>query len=254
MSSQPSPNFAYVAHHDARLVALATQAEEAFASDPPTSIAKLRLFAEVLAKRAAAKVGLLPLPNETQQTLVDRLFEKSVIGALQRSIFHDLRRAGYAAVHENREDANEALHQLRMACELAVWFQRSFGDSRKFDPGPFVPASAAKQAEEHSSALQDELARLREQLVAHAKQAETAKAQIEEIRLGAEKGARFRRKPFHFGLPPSTCRTVGGRSARRREFAVKPNPLARSTASRLRFPPPRGTCGTNREHAIEGET
>lgn len=55
--SQPSPNFAYLAHHDARLVALATQAEEVFASDPPTSIAKLRLFAEVLAKRAPAKVG-----------------------------------------------------------------------------------------------------------------------------------------------------------------------------------------------------
>lgn len=98
MSSQPSPNFAYLAHHDARLVALATQAEAVFASDPPTSIAKLRLFAEVLAKRAAAKVGLLPLPNETQQTLVDRLFDKNVIGATQRTIFHDLRRAGNAAV------------------------------------------------------------------------------------------------------------------------------------------------------------
>lgn len=87
---QPSVNFAYLAHHDARLVALATQAEEHFASDPPSSIAKLRLFAEVLAKRAAAKVGLFLLPNETQQVVVDRLFEKNVIGATQRSIFHDL--------------------------------------------------------------------------------------------------------------------------------------------------------------------
>ena len=96
-------------------IALPTQAVAVFASDPPTSIAKLRLFAEVLAKRAAAKVGLLPLPNETQQTLVDRLFDRSVIGATQRTIFHQLRRAGNAAVHENRGDANEALHQLRMA-------------------------------------------------------------------------------------------------------------------------------------------
>ncbi len=190
--SQPSPNFAYLAHHDARLVALATQAEEAFASDPPTSIAKLRLFAEVLAKRAAAKVGLLPLPNETQQTLVDRLFDKSVIGATQRTIFHDLRRAGNAAVHENRGDANEALHQLRMARELAVWFQRSFGNNRKFDPGPFVPPSTPKKAEAQSPGLQDELARLREQLAAHAKEAEAAKAQIEAIRLAAEKEAKER--------------------------------------------------------------
>lgn len=186
MNGTPSLNFAYLAHHDARLVALATQAEELFGTDPPTSIAKLRLFAEVLAKRAAAKVGLLPIPNETQQTLVDRLFERNVIGATQRAIFHDLRRAGNAAVHQNRGDANEALHQLRMARELGVWFQRSFGNNRKFDPGPFVPP-AAKKAEVQSPALQDELQRLRDQLSAHAKAAEDAKAQIEAIRLAAEK-------------------------------------------------------------------
>jgi len=192
VNSKPSTNFAYLAHHDARLVALATQAEEVFASDPPTSIAKLRLFAEVLAKRAAAKVGLLPLPNETQQTLVDRLFDKSVIGATQRTIFHDLRRAGNAAVHENRGDANEALHQLRMARELAIWFQRSFGNNRKFDPGPFVPPSPPKKAEADAPALHQELTRLREQLAAHAKEAAEAKAQIEAIRIDAEKEAKER--------------------------------------------------------------
>ncbi|AKV04339.1 Type I restriction-modification system, restriction subunit R [Labilithrix luteola] len=192
MNTTPSANFAYLAHHDARLVALATQAEEVFASDPPTSIAKLRLFAEVLAKRAAAKVGLLPLPNETQQTLVDRLFDKSVIGATQRTIFHDLRRAGNAAVHENRGDANEALHQLRMARELAVWFQRSFGNNRKFDPGPFIPPSAPKKVETAAPALHDELTRLRAQLDARAKEAAAAQAQIEAIRLDAEKEAKQR--------------------------------------------------------------
>lgn len=192
MNTKPSANFAYLAHHDTRLVALATQAEEVFASDPPTSIAKLRLFAEVLAKRAAAKVGLLPLPNETQQTLVDRLFDKSVIGATQRTIFHDLRRAGNAAVHENRGDANEALHQLRMARELAVWFQRSFGNNRKFDPGPFIPPSAPKKVETAAPALHDELQRLRDQLDARAKEAAEARAQIEAIRLEAEKESKQR--------------------------------------------------------------
>jgi hypothetical protein len=60
VTGNPSVNFAYLAHHDARLVALA--------SDPRTCIVKPPLFAAVLAKRAAAKVGLLPLANETQQT------------------------------------------------------------------------------------------------------------------------------------------------------------------------------------------
>jgi type I restriction enzyme R subunit len=47
--SLPSPNFAHLAHHDARLVALATQAEEHFASDPTITLFKLRQFGEVLA-------------------------------------------------------------------------------------------------------------------------------------------------------------------------------------------------------------
>lgn len=192
MNTTPSVNFAYLAHHDARLVALATQAEAVFASDPPTCIAKLRLFAEVLAKRAAAKVGLLPLPNETQHTLVDRLFDKSVIGSTQRGLFHDLRRAGNAAVHENRGDANEALHQLRMARELGVWFQRAFGNNRKFDPGPFVPPAAPQKAETAVPALHEELTRLREELATHAKAAAEAKAQIEAIRLAAEAEAKQR--------------------------------------------------------------
>lgn len=53
-TQQPSPKFSYLAYHDARLVALATQAEEHFANDPPTSLAELRLSADALAKHAAA--------------------------------------------------------------------------------------------------------------------------------------------------------------------------------------------------------
>lgn len=64
MKPQPSPNFAYLAHHDARLVALATQAEEHFAGDPTVTLFKLRQFGVVLAQRAAAKVGLFIGPDE----------------------------------------------------------------------------------------------------------------------------------------------------------------------------------------------
>ena len=55
----PSPNFAFLGHHNPRLVALGTQAEQQFAIDPNVTLYKLRQFCEVLAKRAAAKVGLL---------------------------------------------------------------------------------------------------------------------------------------------------------------------------------------------------
>jgi len=181
--TKPSANFVYLAHHDARLVALATQAEEHFAGDPTVTLFKLRQFGEVLAQRAAAKVGLFAGPEEGQQQLIDRLWERNVIGATQRSLFHDLRRVGNAAVHEGKGDHREALHQLRMARELAVWFQRSFGNNRKFEPGPFVPPAEPSKAE---SGLHDELQRLRDDVDARRKELEAAQRAIDEARKIAE--------------------------------------------------------------------
>lgn len=183
VTDRASPNFSYLAYHDARLVALATQAEQHFAADPTITLFKLRQFGEVLAQRAAAKVGLYVDPLEGQQGLIDRLFDGGVIGATQRSLFHDLRRVGNAAVRDSKGDHREALHQLRMARELGVWFQRSFGNNKKFDPGPFVPPQEPAKPE---GALHDELERLRQQLAEQAKEREAAKSQIEEIRKAAE--------------------------------------------------------------------
>jgi len=183
LSVPASPNFGYLSHHDPRLAALGTQAEEHFGADPTITLWKLRQFAEVLAKRAAAKVGLLVAAEEAQQQLIDRLFDRGAIGAVQRNLFHDLRRSGNAAVHEGRGNHSEALHQLRMSRELAVWFQRSFGNNRKFDPGPFQPPAEPRKAE---SAVHDELQRLRDDVDAHKKELAVAQKMIDEARLAAE--------------------------------------------------------------------
>ena len=188
VNTTPSPNFAYLAHHDPRLAALGTQAEQQFAIDPSVTLTKLRLFAEVLAKRAAAKVGLYQA-GEKQQELVDRLYARSLIGATQRQLFHDLRRAGNTAVHEGEGDHAEALHQLKMARELGVWFQRSFGNNRRFDPGPFIPPPEPAKVE---SVLSVELARLKAELEKHAQQAANAAKEAAEARAQAEAELRAR--------------------------------------------------------------
>jgi type I restriction enzyme R subunit len=185
----PSPNFAYLAYHDARLVALGTQAEEHFAGDPTVTLFKLRQFAEVLAQRAAARVGLFLSGEEGLQQLIDRLWERNVIGATQRTVFHDLRRVGNAAVHEGKGDHREALHQLRMARELAVWFQRSFGNNKKFDPGPFVPPQEPKQA---GVELHAELKRLRDENVAQKDHAQAAQRALDDAKKAAEAEAAAR--------------------------------------------------------------
>ena len=111
-------------------VAVFAYAASLFAADPTVTLFKLRQFAEVLAQRAAARVGLFLEGENRQQLLIDRLFERGAIGATQRTLLHDLRRVGNAAVHDGKGDHTEALHQLRMARELAVWFQRSFGNNK----------------------------------------------------------------------------------------------------------------------------
>lgn len=183
MPVSASPNFAYLAYHDARLAALGTQAEQHFAADPIVTLFKLRQFGEVLAQRAAAKVALYVGPQEGQQQLIDRLAEGGAIGVTQRTLFHDLRRVGNAAVHEGQGDHREALHQLRMARELAVWFQRSFGNNKKFDPGPFIPPEEPQRA---GAPLHDELERLRREVNGRKQELEAAQGAIEQVRKQAE--------------------------------------------------------------------
>ncbi|HTA89124.1 MAG TPA: type I restriction-modification system endonuclease [Polyangiaceae bacterium] len=175
----PSPNFAFLAHHDPRLVALGTQAEEHFATDPNVTLYKLRQFCEVLAKRAAAQVGLLLNPREELRRVIDALSDRGAIGATQRDLFHQLRRAGNEAVHDLADSQSEALHQLKIATQLGIWFQRTFGNNRKFDSGPFVPPAEPKKAD---PALHAELELLRKQTELHAMQLEAARRELEEAK------------------------------------------------------------------------
>ncbi|HEY5373920.1 MAG TPA: DUF4145 domain-containing protein [Polyangiaceae bacterium] len=183
MHPSPSPNFAFLAHHDPRLVALGTQAEEHFASDPNVTLYKLRQFCEVLTKRAAAKVGLFLDPRDELRRIIDALSDRGAIGATQRDLFHQLRRAGNEAVHDQAGTQSEALHQLKIAHQLGIWFQRSFGNNKKFDPGPYIPPPELNQAD---SSLHQEIERLRTETETHAAQLETARRELEEARRAAD--------------------------------------------------------------------
>jgi type I restriction enzyme R subunit len=189
VNTKPSPNFAFLAHHDPRLVALGTHAERYFADDPNTTLMKLRQFGELLAQRAAARLGLYASPDESQLDLLNRLRDRGAVDVTTRQLFHDLRRAGNDAVHAVKGDHREALLQLKMARELAIWFQRSFGNDRKFDPGPFVPPpDPAKE----DAALATELERLRAEVVAHKGDADATRRALEDEakrRLTAEERA-----------------------------------------------------------------
>jgi type I restriction enzyme R subunit len=184
-----SPNFAFLATHDERLVVLGTQAERLFADDPHAALTKLRLFAELLAQRAAANAGLYSSYQEGQAELLARLVARGILTRDVADLFHRLRKAGNAATHEFQGDAREALHQLRMARELGVWFHRAFGAAKGWAPGAFVPPPDPKKETEE---LAGELARLRALVSAQQAATKAAEDALEEEarkRLSAEERA-----------------------------------------------------------------
>ncbi|MBL4846050.1 MAG: hypothetical protein JKY65_11030 [Planctomycetes bacterium] len=132
-----SANFEFLAVHDPLLDLLGGQAERYFADDLSTSLIKLRQWGEVLAQGVAVYSGLSLVTGEDFRGLLNRLWEAGPLkGADLARVFHGLRRAGNQAVHEHVGSHRDALHQLKMARKLGVWFHTSVAGESAFKPGP----------------------------------------------------------------------------------------------------------------------
>jgi len=192
MATTPtSSNFQFLSAHDTLLVALGAQAERYFVEDPVTCLIKLRQFGERLAQRAAAHLNLRS-DNLKQFELIEKLASPphNALSTEVRSLFHELRKVGNEAVHEFTASHEEALHLLKQARQLAIWFHSTFGRVPGFNPGPFLPPPDPAQ---ESRALAAELERLRGAFNAAQLDAEAARAAAEaeaRRRLDAEERAR----------------------------------------------------------------
>ncbi len=192
MTSAPinSPNFSFLAKHDAVLVRHAALAERYVFDDPNSALIKLRQFAELLASHCAAYVGILIEDRESFLDVLDKLWNHKITGSQVAQLFHGLRKAGNEAVHNHLADRREALHQLQMARKLAVWFHRSFGKDSQFKAGAFVPPPDPAQVELE---LHDELERLRAALSEASEKSKSTTETIEEharLRSKAEAAAK----------------------------------------------------------------
>lgn len=176
--SQESPNFQFLEVHDAVMMRLAAQAEHYFTDDPNTCLLKLRQFAERLAQHLAARSAVYSA-GDSQNQRIERLQGQGVLPPRATELFHSIRRAGNEANHEYTGTHGDALHHLKLARELAVWFHRAMGNAA-FEPGPFVPPRPPARAEARDPALAEELARLRDELTKALSTAELARLQAEE--------------------------------------------------------------------------
>ncbi|RKH45606.1 type I restriction-modification system endonuclease [Corallococcus sicarius] len=190
MASPTSPNFQFLLAHDPLLVALGAQAERLFADDPVTCLMKLRQWGEVLAQHAAASMGVTVKDRTPQFQLIEQLATppRGILTPDLQRLFHGLRETGNRATHEAQGTHSEALHQLKMARNIAIWFHRAFG-RKDFEPGPFIPPPDPTK---ESAALKAELERLRQALEdAHLSHEATQAAakEAERARLAAEERA-----------------------------------------------------------------
>lgn len=136
----PSSNFAFLGEHDPIFLHLASAAEYVFASDPNTTLIKLRQLGEALAQDLAARAGLEFDQGTSQADLLYRLNREITLEPDIRNLFHTLRIEGNKATHQFKTLHREAMQGLKVARALAVWYHRSFGKSgTQFKPGPFVP-------------------------------------------------------------------------------------------------------------------
>ncbi|PSL10832.1 type I restriction enzyme R subunit [Marinobacterium halophilum] len=155
-------NFHFLAEHDPLFVQLASAAEHTFASDPNTTLIKLRQLGEALAQHIAALSGIEFDEQTSQSDLLYRLSRDLRLEPQVKELFHTLRIEGNKATHQFRTRHKEAMDGLKLARELAIWFHRSFGKTgADFKSGPFIPpADPSTQLRQ----LQSDIEKLRHEL------------------------------------------------------------------------------------------
>jgi type I restriction enzyme R subunit len=183
-----SANFNFLTKRFPDLERIGALSEHYFTTDPIVALITIRQFGELLAQIVAARSGLLTDPQDTQADLLRRLRVDGSYPANVLELFHQLRMAGNAATHRREGDHATALANLKMARQLAIWFYRTFEDS-KFKAGPFQPPQPPTDP---TIELGAELARLkaeRDAALGEAERAKTAAVEAELARMAAEHGA-----------------------------------------------------------------
>ncbi|MFI0399224.1 MAG: type I restriction-modification system endonuclease [Thiolinea sp.] len=160
---QHTSNFFFLQEHSPVFWQLARTAEAVFASDPNTTLIKLRQLGEAMAQDMAARYGILFDDNTTQADLLFRLDREVQLEPAIRQLFHTLRIEGNNATHRFQTRHKEAMDGLKVARELAIWFHRSFGkQDSHFKPGAFIPPTDPSQ---QLRDLQGQIGQLRTQLL-----------------------------------------------------------------------------------------
>lgn len=139
MKYAPSPNFAFLAESDPRLVAAPTSAERALSIDDAVgALVHLRRFGEHLAQNLAAELGVYQARDVEQIERLKALRRRGIDENVLR-MFHALRQTGNRATHDGLGTQSDAFHHLKIAHQLAIWFYRTVQHAPGFQAPALVP-------------------------------------------------------------------------------------------------------------------
>lgn len=130
-------NFSFFQDQWAVLAKLGESAERNVYQDPHTSIMKLRLLGETIAKFVLASDNIREAYRTTQVDRINTLRREGLVEPELLEIFDTLRRRGNRASHEaDYGTTEEAQTLLKLAYHLATWFMEVYVDWN-YTPSPY---------------------------------------------------------------------------------------------------------------------
>ncbi|WIF95099.1 type I restriction-modification system endonuclease [Caminicella sporogenes] len=152
-----SSNFSFLKDKWPILANLGEMAEKNIYKDPNTSLYKLRLFGEMMAKFILAYENMAEPEDNRQVTRIKMLKSEDLLPKEIDDIFYVLRIKGNDATHEATGSVEDAATSVSLAYKLGVWFMQTYG-KWDFEPTEFIMPSDIDDSEE----LKKQLSRLTE--------------------------------------------------------------------------------------------
>ena len=156
-------NFGFLSPTWPVLAGLGGLAEKNLYIDPNTSLIKLRMFAEILAKYLLAYENHEDPLDGKQISRINLLDSNGVIPGPLVPLFHSLRKTGNKATHEVYGTTEEAQTHLQFAFRLAAWFKQTYGDGG-YTYQDFIPPEQPSDDAQQRTAFRQELNRRSAQL------------------------------------------------------------------------------------------
>ena len=141
-------NFNFLADKWPLLAEVGDLAEKNLYNDPNTSLIKLRMFGEILAKYLLAYENINDPQDGKQISRLNIFASKGVIPDRLLPLFHAVRKIGNKATHEVFGSVDVATNHLLFAHRVACWFRQTYGEGAFTPPQYVLPSKKLSDVEE----------------------------------------------------------------------------------------------------------